>query len=318
MKFSIIVPIYNVEKYVEKCMKSINNQTYKNYEVLLINDGSPDNSEELIEKYIKGKDKFKYFKKTNGGLSDARNYGAKKATGDYLLFLDADDYFSPKLLEELNKSASVQDCDVIKFNYRTVYENGQEENHFKTNFQGLTTDDALKQIIKDEMLEPAWLYSYKRKFWEKNKFMYYKGRVHEDYGLTPLVLMAASSISSIEYIGYNYFYREGSITNNPNNEKLWKRFDDCYNFWKENVPLINKCANINSFSKRLLVSFYANGIIDKVAILNGSFQKKAVKMLRSDKVYKQLLDDSLKRKIKKLIVMISPYMYLKLLKRGVK
>ncbi len=310
MKFSIIVPIYNVEKYIEKCMESINGQTYKKYEVLLINDGSPDNSEKIIKKYIKGKDKFKYFKKTNGGLSDARNYGAKKATGEYLLFVDSDDYISPNLLEELDKSISLNACDVVKFNYRTVYENGKEEDHFKTNFQCLPIDEALKQLLKDEMLEPAWLYCYKREFWEANKFEYYKGRVHEDYGLTPLVLMSARTVSSVEYVGYNYLNRDGSITNSPSNEKLWKRFNDCYNFWKENIPLITDCTNINTFSKKLLISFYTNGIIDKVNILNKSSQKKASKILRREKIHKYLLDDTFKRKIKKILIIISPYIYI--------
>ena len=310
MKFSIIVPIYNVEKYIEKCMESINDQTYKNYEVLLINDGSPDNSEEIIKNFIKGKDKFKYFKKVNGGLSDARNYGAKKASGEYLLFVDSDDYISPNLLEELEKSISLSPCDVVKFNYRTVYESDKEEEHFKTNFQCLPIDEALKQLIKDEMLEPAWLYCYKREFWKTNKFEYYKGRVHEDYGLTPLVLMSAQTVSSIEYVGYNYLNRDGSITNSPSNEKLWKRFDDCYNFWKENIPLIADCTNINAYSQKMLMSFYTNGIIDKMNILNNTMQKKASKILRREKIYKYLLDNTFKRKIKKLLVMISPYFYI--------
>ena len=96
-KFSIIVPVYNVENYVDKCIKSILNQTYKNYEVIIINDGSTDNSLNIINKYKNNK-KIKIITQKNKGLSNARNNGMKMATGDYLLFIDSDDYIEDKLL----------------------------------------------------------------------------------------------------------------------------------------------------------------------------------------------------------------------------
>ena len=94
MKFSIIVPVYNVEKYLKRCLDSIQNQTYDNFEVIIVNDGSPDHSQEIIDEYVKHDDRFLSYQKENGGLSDARNYGVKYATGDYLLFVDSDDYVS--------------------------------------------------------------------------------------------------------------------------------------------------------------------------------------------------------------------------------
>ena len=95
MKFSIVIPVYNVEGYIEKCLNSIKIQTYSNFEVIIVNDGSPDNSEKKIKTFLKDK-RFKYYKKENGGLSDARNYGIKYTTGDYLLFVDSDDYIDKK------------------------------------------------------------------------------------------------------------------------------------------------------------------------------------------------------------------------------
>ena len=92
MKFSIIVPVYNVEKYVEKCLKSIDNQSYQKFEAIIVNDGSKDKSDSIIKKYIKDKKQFIYLTKENGGLSDARNFGIKYASGDYIIFLDSYDY----------------------------------------------------------------------------------------------------------------------------------------------------------------------------------------------------------------------------------
>ena len=82
MKFSIVIPVYNVEKYIDKCLNSIINQTYKNFEVIIVNDGTKDNSQQIIDEYVKKDNRFKSYKKENGGLSDARNYGIKYATGD--------------------------------------------------------------------------------------------------------------------------------------------------------------------------------------------------------------------------------------------
>ena len=103
IKFSIIVPAYNVADYIGDCLDSILNQTYKNFEVLVVNDGSTDNTHNICE-YYKNKDsRILVFNKTNGGLSDARNYGMKRATGEYIVFIDSDDYIHTNSLEEFSK-----------------------------------------------------------------------------------------------------------------------------------------------------------------------------------------------------------------------
>ena len=99
---SVIVPVYNVEKYLDKCLDSIVNQTFNNYEIIIINDGAPDNSEAIIKKYLKKyPQKIKYYKKENGGLSDARNMGILKSSGKYLMFVDSDDYIAEDMIEKL-------------------------------------------------------------------------------------------------------------------------------------------------------------------------------------------------------------------------
>ena len=101
MKYSIIVPVYNMEKYISKCLDSIFSSTYKNYEVIIVNDGSTDKSDEIIKTYIEKNRNIIYIKEENMGLSTARNNGVSKATGDYIIFVDSDDYIEEKLLENL-------------------------------------------------------------------------------------------------------------------------------------------------------------------------------------------------------------------------
>lgn len=137
MRFSIIMPVYNVEKYVEKSIRSILNQTYKNFELIVVNDGTKDNSMEIIRKIQKEDSRVKVYSKKNGGVSSARNYGLKRATGDYVCFVDSDDYIYSYFLEKINKELITQKFDLIIFGYKnknvdfkenTLYENIVSEN----------------------------------------------------------------------------------------------------------------------------------------------------------------------------------------------
>ena len=194
MKFSIVVPVYNVEKYVEKCLESINNQTYQNFEVIIVNDGSTDNSERIIKSFIKDKANFKLIKKENGGLSSARNFGLQYVTGGYLLFVDSDDYINNQLLEMLNNELTKNKVDIIKFGV-DMLKKDEIVHCFKTNFNNLDLSTALPLLLEDELFEPACFYCYNYNFWQKNKFLYTKGKSHEDYGLTPIILSKANKIT---------------------------------------------------------------------------------------------------------------------------
>ena len=203
MKYSIIIPVYNVEEYLDRCLKSILNQTYSNYEVIIVNDGSPDNSDNIIKSYEKEDKRFKEYKKVNGGLSDARNYGLKYATGDYLIFIDADDYIESNYLEKVNDVLERnKDIDVLKFKIKLVDEG---ENLIRMenglNKEGVT---SFEELVKLEFLEPAWSYVYKLSFWKENNFTYLKGMIHEDFGLTPEILMKANKIYYLNSYLYNY------------------------------------------------------------------------------------------------------------------
>lgn len=199
---SIIVPIYNVEKYLEKCILSLINQTYKNIEILLINDGTEDNSEKIIEKYIDNP-KIKYFKKINGGLSDARNYGYLKSSGEYIGFVDSDDWIEDNMYEKMLEEMMKYDAELGIAGFRIVNSNNK----------------ILKEFIpeKVEMTDIllasfAWNKLYSRTLFENTKIKFALGEWYEDLSVTPYLFIQSKKTIIIKEIYYNYLQREGSIT----------------------------------------------------------------------------------------------------------
>ena len=302
MKFSIIVPVYNVEKYLEKCLKSIQNQTYDNFEVIIVNDGSTDNSKEIIKTFEKDA-RFKSFNKKNGGLSDARNYGIKYTTGDFLLFIDSDDYIDENLLTKLNCVIEKCNPDIIKFNFVDVIED-KEYKHFERISDSKIV--KLTELINFDYFEPACSYCYKLKFYKRHNFQFEIGRYHEDFGLIPLVLLKSKSIYYLNYFGYFYVKRENSIVNS--NNKSEKRAEDTLYFSLKNIKIIEKEKNIDKDTKDLLLNFYANGAINKLKSIKN--KKEYRKKLKNNKLYKYLIDKNCKQIIKKIICKISYDLYI--------
>ncbi len=128
---SVVVPVYKVEQYLERCVKSICEQTYQELEIILVNDGSPDRCGEMCEELAQKDNRIQVLHKQNGGLSDARNAGVKLATGKYLLFVDSDDYIAKDLVEKAVAEAEKMACDMVLFDYYCV-ENGIEESSDNT------------------------------------------------------------------------------------------------------------------------------------------------------------------------------------------
>lgn len=148
MKFSIIVPVYNVEKYLDKCLKSLSEQSYSNFDVIVVNDGSSDNSQNIIDKYVNNNHRFKSFTKKNGGLSDARNFGLNYVSGDYILFVDGDDYLDKDLLSKLNQILIGDPVDIVRFNCLLEDDNGvklSEESY--VDYKNKKMEDAIKELI---------------------------------------------------------------------------------------------------------------------------------------------------------------------------
>ena len=298
-KFSIIVPIYNTSKYLNKCFDSIINQTFDDYEVICVNDGSTDNSINIINKYCKNK-KFKCITTKNNGLSEARNIGVDNSSGEYILFLDSDDYIDNKLLENINNNLS--DEDVIRFQVREVDDNYNciKEYHEKE-FKHKKIDEAIDIIINYHFIENAWCYAYKKKFYVDNKFKFIKGIYHEDFALIPLILCKCRFISSIDYIGYNYTQRNNSIMNTNNYDKTKKKAYDFLIGYDYLYKEINN-LKIDIKVKKIILSYISNCIILKLRDLNKDDFKAYKNKLLDRKVYDNILDDTIKRKIKKIFI----------------
>lgn len=304
-KFSIIIPVYNVEKYLKKCLDSVFNQTYKDYEVIVVNDGTKDNSMDIVKDY-----NVKVINQKNQGLSAARNAGVKVATGDYLIFLDSDDYWEKNLLKELSKSLK-NNPDLVRFQINEVYEDGRVIPYQEESFTNLSGPDAFKKIVKYHFVENAWCYAISKKYYLENKFEFKTGTIHEDFGLIPLIIMKAKRVNSINYLGYNYLQRQGSIMSNKNYEKTKKKVADMYLHYNYLIEEINKLDVDTTIFK----SFIANSLILKITELNHKDYKVYLNKLKKEKVFDNLLTDTTSRKVKKVLLTLSPRNYYKLIKR---
>ena len=303
-KFSIIVPVYNVEKYIGKCLDSIMNQTNKDFEVIVVNDGTKDHSMEIVKNYD-----VKVINQKNQGLSAARNRGVKEATGEYLLFIDSDDYIEKDLLKELAKSLK-NNPDIVRFQIQEVYEDGKIKKYEEIPFENKNGEEAFSEITKYHFVENAWAYLYKKTYYEENKFKFKEGTIHEDFGIVPLIIIKASIVNSISYIGYNYLQRTGSIMSQNNYEKIVKKVDDFYNHYLFLIKEINQ-TELNSV---IFKSFIANSLIVKICELKGKDYQEYKRRLKEQKVFNNLLTDTTSRKIKKVLLTISPKLTRKLIK----
>ncbi len=300
-KFSIIVPVYNVEKYLKRCLDSIFKQTFEDYEVIIVNDGSSDNSDVIIKSY--DDKRIKYFKQENKGLSAARNKGVKEACGEYILFLDSDDYLSPLLLENINSSLDNKP-DIVRYQVREVYDD-KSIDYNEEGFSNLSGEMAFAKIVNYHFVEMACCYVFRLKYFQKEKFKFKENSYHEDFGLIPLVIMKAKKVNAISYIGYNYYQRENSIMNSTDYKKTVKKVTDFYEHYHY---LIKEIAKVNGDSS-VFKSFISNSLIIKILELNNKDYKIYLKKLHQDGVFDNLLTNTMGRKLKKILLIVSPRLY---------
>lgn len=218
---SIVVPIYNVEKYLEKCVQSIQAQTYENLEIILVNDGSPDMCGSMCDAYARQDDRIKVLHKKNGGLSDARNEGAKLATGKYLLFVDSDDFIELDLIQKTVESAEKYQSDIVLFDHKRLEADGTIEISSMTGIsenRSFSLEDYPQIMIESIS---AWNKLFLRKFYIESNVQFPVGYYYEDLGSSPRYLLAANRISYVKEPFYNYVIREGSIMSATKEEKSY-------------------------------------------------------------------------------------------------
>lgn len=221
-KLSIIIPVYNTEKYLEKCLDSVVAAIDERMEVLVINDGSPDNSESIILKYVKRYPTlFFYYKKENGGLSDVKNYGLERAGGEFVIFLDSDDFIEPNMYRDMLRIAQDKQADVVVCDIYMDYEENIPRR--VVSCQNDRRSTTYYKVLDTWMMPASWNKMVKRTLYEGLTFP--KGLNNEDVCVTPVALARADHIAIIPKPYYHYLQRSGSIQNSEFNERRFVILD---------------------------------------------------------------------------------------------
>lgn len=202
---SVIIPVYNVENYIGKCIDSVLNQTFQDFEIIIVNDGSTDNSQNVIDELLHSyPEKIRSFKKDNGGLSSARNYALDRAKGEYVTFLDSDDYLDSDYLEVHYKEAMTHNSDMVISGQKKVSEDGSIIKRLKYPVQKNPNTILRRLNISGKI--------YKRSYIEKHKMRFADGKIYEDDPFNLVMLFLAENLRILDYEGYNQLVRAGSIT----------------------------------------------------------------------------------------------------------
>lgn len=214
IKISIIVPVYKVEKYIDRCIKSILEQTYSEFELILVDDGSPDNSGKICDEYAKKDNRIKVIHKKNGGLGDARNAGINIATGDYLGFIDSDDYIENDMYEKLLEACVNNNVDIAMCGrYDIQDDNITKRFAFKGDYKIWDNREAIKRLLTwDNMDSSACDKLFKKNLFDDIRFP--KGKLNEDIFIMTEIIDNANKVVHIGESKYYYYHRPNSITTN--------------------------------------------------------------------------------------------------------
>ena len=228
-KVSIIVPVYNVENYLIKCLDSLINQTLEDIEIIIVNDGSKDNSEEIIKQYENNyPQKIKYLKKENGGLSSARNYGLPHVTGEYVAFLDSDDYVETNMYEEMYKKATTENLDMVECDFIWDYQDKTKND--------IGQEYATPQQAIEFARVVAWNKLYKKEIIEKSNTIFPQGLQYEDVEFFYKIVPHLSKMGAVRKPFVHYIQRGDSISNTQNEKTkdIFTVLDNVLNYYKEN------------------------------------------------------------------------------------
>lgn len=283
MKISIVVPIYKVELYIKKCIETLIGQTYKNIEIILVDDGSPDNCGKICDEYSKKDKRITVIHKKNGGLSDARNAGIKIATGEYIMLVDSDDYIELNSCEELEKIINKTKADIIAFKKTNKFEDGVEQRTEDTEkYKEYTNKEAYIELIYGRNFEiTAWSRIYKKDILKNIPFPV--GVLSEDFAIAHKLFMASNKIVFYDKTLYNYLIRNNSIMGNISRNHaidLYNITNEVYKFQKNNFKehiLKIKTVHYNNLMK---ISYFLKNEKDKET---NKILKECNKVLRNVK-----------------------------------
>ena len=317
-KVSIIIPVYNSESTLKRCIESVINQTYKNIEILIINDGSKDKSLNIMNEYKNKDERIIVINQKNKGLSGARNTGINNATGDYITFIDSDDYIKPNLVKDTIKIFEEYECDVVRNNYELSYENGKTElrNEMYEENRIINIEEKKEELIQNILLGKvqsySWLLTIKREILDKNNLKF-----DEDIFFMEDIVFIIRLIFLIKNIYFvreaNYFYYQSNENSLTKDTKKYVKNINNILVMKKRLEKILK-MHINEFENyiKIINTVYLNGIIGylKISVRNSGNYKEILdelKKIRESQDIKEMLGN---KSLKLLKLNSSLYIYL--------
>ena len=277
---SVVIPVYNVEQYLPKCIESIMSQTYKNLEIILVNDGSTDGSQKICEEYKSIDNRIKIINKENGGLSDARNVGIDNSSGNYITFIDSDDYIDDDYVYTLYKSLISYNADMSIASHKIIYPKRIIDKATDEKFCA-NSKKVLEKILYDEGIDlSAWGKLYKKSLFNNIKFP--KGRLFEDSATTYRLIDESKKIAVNSKSVYNYVIRKNSISNEMFSEKkmdLITSTMEMTEFIKKKYPELEKGCE-----RRLMYAYLSTLTqLAKTKETNSSMQAKLMNYIKKNK-----------------------------------
>lgn len=278
-KISVIVPVYNVKNYLRECLDSIINQTYQNIEVIVVDDGSTDGSSDICDEYSNKDKRVKVHHKINGGAASARNLALSSATGDYLAFVDSDDYIDSKMFEIMLEYLHKYSVDVVQCNHIDVYKNKLVDRIFNNETIEMSGKEYLERILYSWPFGMACNKLCKRSIFDG--VYYEEGHIIDDEFFTYKGIMNADKILLVPDALYFYRKRRSSVMQSPNTQEriifdtldyLQKRRDNVI----EKYPDLSKEYN-NAFSEMLLILQKKNGNTDESRKVISQLMRKEIK-----------------------------------------
>lgn len=307
---SVIVPVYNVEKYIHRAVNSLLNQTYQHLEIILIDDGSLDGCPQICDEYAKKDNRIKVIHKSNGGLSDARNIGLNIANGEYITFFDSDDYLSPNAIEHLLKTAIEQNVDVVCCGINIINSKGEIYDYMKCDESFKANGETITKLLLKDVFPYNFACGklYKRILFENVKFPI--GRIYEDMATIYIVTSKANNIYCMKEC--MYYYEKGREGNTSaglySNKAAWGYYCGCLNCKEQ----INFCIQNTQYSDILSTPstrlyIFSKLCIEKAILLGNrkynNYCKKINKILQEVPVHISL-------KIKIILLLRNIYYYL--------
>lgn len=308
-KVSVIVPVYNVERYLDKCIKSIIGQSFIDFELLLIDDGSTDSSGDICEVYNTKDSRVRVFHKENGGLSDARNYGIDRAMGMFYTFIDSDDYIGSDYLKILVELVDKYEADISVIKSKNIYSDGTLEFGTPANdVRVFNTTDALSHMCRNTFFGiSAWGKLYSKKLFEGIR--YPKGKLYEDVLTTPYLFAKANRVVSCDAVQYYWLQRSESIMHRKISMEDFVLFDNMeklINFIDQNYPDVHDAAICRFVND----SFWT--IVQRLACSENYYEQIDFVINRCKKYWKEGLFNnylSLSKKVNILTILFSKKIY---------